>query len=206
MRAIRIFYCYSPQDKALLEKLEEQLSPMKRLGKIATWSDYEIQAGMDLEKVYDDHLRLADIILLLVSPSFISSDFCYSVQMQKVLEWKDPVIIPIILRPTLWEETPIGKLKALPKNNKPVTLWRNRDAAFLDVTIEIWAVIKYRLQQAYESEDWERGKRFKPAERDSSLDEVQAFVKMIKMNLLQKADSFSGHELYEEWKEKILNP
>ena len=42
-------------------------------------------------------------------------------------------VIPIILRPADWQETPLGRLQALPKNGKPITSWKNQDEAFLDV-------------------------------------------------------------------------
>ncbi len=50
-------------------------------------------------------------------------------------------VIPILLRPTDWQGLPFAKLQALPTNARPVTSWRNRDAAFLDVVLGIRAVI-----------------------------------------------------------------
>jgi hypothetical protein len=43
-------------------------------------------------------------------------------------------VIPVLLRPTDWREAPFGKLQVLPANGKPVTTWRNRDEAFLDIS------------------------------------------------------------------------
>jgi hypothetical protein len=42
-------------------------------------------------------------------------------------------VIPIILRPVDWKNTPFSKLQALPKDAKPVTQWGDLDTAFLDV-------------------------------------------------------------------------
>jgi anti-anti-sigma factor len=42
-------------------------------------------------------------------------------------------VIPIILRPVDWTAAPFSKLQVLPTDAKPVTSWRNRDEAFVDV-------------------------------------------------------------------------
>ena len=41
--------------------------------------------------------------------------------------------IPVILKPGDWQGAPFGRLPALPRDGKPVTTWRNRDAAHVDV-------------------------------------------------------------------------
>ncbi len=60
-------------------------------------------------------------------------------------------VIPIILRPTaLWEKTPIGGLKALPRDGKAITERRNREAAFVDVVKEISEVVAILLTRKQE--------------------------------------------------------
>lgn len=46
-------------------------------------------------------------------------------------------VIPIILRPVYWKDTPFGKLQALPKNAMPVSSWLNQDEAFFDIATGI---------------------------------------------------------------------
>lgn len=41
--------------------------------------------------------------------------------------------MPIIVRPCDWQIAPFSKLQALPKDGKPVTMWRNQAQAWLDV-------------------------------------------------------------------------
>jgi len=50
----------------------------------------------------DKHLNTAQIILLIVSPDFIVSDYCYGIELQKALqrhERGEACVIPTILRP-----------------------------------------------------------------------------------------------------------
>ncbi|HEU5378992.1 MAG TPA: NB-ARC domain-containing protein [Ktedonobacteraceae bacterium] len=97
-------------------------------------------AGMDWASVIDTHLTAASVILLLISPSFLASDYSYSVEMKRALELHakgHTRVIPLILRPVDWQATPIGKLQCLPRNAKPVTTWSNRDQAFAEIVRDI---------------------------------------------------------------------
>lgn len=44
-------------------------------------------------------------------------------------------VIPIILKPVDWQETPLmlPGIQALPRDAKPITTWPNRDLAWKDV-------------------------------------------------------------------------
>ena len=53
-----------------------------------------------------------------------------------------PGVIPVILRPCDWHDTPFGKLLAAPKDGKPVLKWPDLDEAFLDVVNAIKAAIR----------------------------------------------------------------
>jgi hypothetical protein len=74
---IKIFCCYSHEDEALLNKLKAHLKPLQRQGLIDVWHDRDIGAGTDWEQHIKEQLNTAQIILLLVSPDFMDSDYCY---------------------------------------------------------------------------------------------------------------------------------
>jgi predicted helicase len=141
---ISIFYSYAHEDEPLRDELEKHLSTLRREGLITNWHDRRIGAGTLWEQEIDKHLASAQIILLLISPDFIASDYCTGVEVQRALQRHDAGearVIPVILRPTDWERMQFGRLQALPKDGRPVTKWRPRDAAFLDITKGIRAVI-----------------------------------------------------------------
>jgi tetratricopeptide (TPR) repeat protein len=88
---------------------------------------------------------MAHIILLFISPDFISSDFCYGLELEQAMKRHDQgaaCVIPIILRRVHWEETPIGKLQALPRGDKPVKSWLNQDDVLADIEEDIRVIIK----------------------------------------------------------------
>jgi len=137
---VKIFCSYAHKDQTFLSTLKTHLFPLQRRGLIDTWSDIDISPGTDWEKKIETHLNTAHIILLLISPDFMASDYCYSKEMQRALERHErdeARVIPIILRPVDWQDTPLGKLQALPLTAKPVVLWTDLDAAFFDVALGI---------------------------------------------------------------------
>ena len=139
-KPLKLFYCYAREDKALRDELDVHLSSLKRQNIVTSWYDGAINAGSDWEKEIDTHLREAHLILLLITPHFMASDYCYSVEMQRALQRdKDGTarVIPIILRRTFWDGAPFSHLQFLPMDAKPVTQWADRDEAFWDITVGI---------------------------------------------------------------------
>ena len=135
-----VFFSYCHADEALRDQLEKQLAMLKRQGVIETWHDRRISAGQEVDAAIDDHINGDEIILLLVSPDFIASDYCYNIEMARAMERhnaKDAIVIPVILRPCDWHHAPFGKLLGTPQDGKPVTLWPDRDEAFLQVAKEV---------------------------------------------------------------------
>src|SRR2546421_11521272 len=148
--AVKIFYCYAYEDKGYRETLEKHLSTLRQLGLITEWSDRNIDAGKEWAKEIDSNLNTANIILLLISPDFVHSDYCYSVEMKRALERHEngtARVIPIILRHVDYEGAPFSRLQALPPDAIPVTdrKWRSRDEAFRDVAQAIRKVVKELL-------------------------------------------------------------
>src|SRR5947209_18446812 len=142
---VKIFFCYAHEDEPLLNNLKRHLRPLQRQGLIDVWYDRDINAGAEWEQAIQEHLNTSQIILLLMSPDFMDSDYCYGIEMQRALERHDrgeAHVIPIILRPTMWKGAPFSKLQALPKDAVPVTIWQNQDEAFLNVVEGIHHVIE----------------------------------------------------------------
>src|SRR2546430_12784509 len=84
--AIEVFYSYAHEDEPLRKELEKHLSILRRQGFIKEWNDRDIYAGTDWIHAINAHLDIASVILLLISPDFLVSDYCYSIEMQRALE------------------------------------------------------------------------------------------------------------------------
>src|SRR5947209_3541721 len=110
---VEVFCSYAHEDEALHRELEKHLSLLRRQGLISEWHDRQILAGDEWAADIDQHLETASIILLLISPDFFASDYCYGVELQRALERhqaNEARVIPILLRPVSWEGTPFSKL------------------------------------------------------------------------------------------------
>jgi len=154
---IKLFYCYAREDKSLRDELEKHLSWLKRRYQLTNWHDREILPGEEWEKAIDKHLNTAHLILLLISPDFMASDYCYGKEMQQALDRHKRGtcrVVPILLRPTYWEDAPFSNLQILPTDAKPITRWPDRDEAFQDVVTEISRTIKDLLIPPKTKEEW----------------------------------------------------
>ena len=133
---VTVFVSYSHEDQSFKDELIQHLSMLSREGKIAAWDDRLITPGAELRPEIDRHLDSADIILLLVSPSFLASDYCYDIEMGRTpgasgSEGCDrhsyhPSASRLVRRT-------VQRIVALPTDAKPVTEWRIRDEAFRDI-------------------------------------------------------------------------
>src|SRR3712207_6751239 len=135
-KPLKIFCSYSHRDEEHLNDLRDWLRGLERQGLIESWHDREIVPGWEWEEAIDKNLRTADIVLLLVSPDFMASDYVNENEINKAVERHkrgEARVIPIILRPADWEWPPLNKLQALPKDARPITRWPDRDEAWLDV-------------------------------------------------------------------------
>ncbi|NJO67386.1 MAG: toll/interleukin-1 receptor domain-containing protein, partial [Leptolyngbyaceae cyanobacterium RM1_405_57] len=137
---LTLFLSYSHKDEALKDELVVHLASLKRQGKIQAWQDRDIEAGTEWDAEIKQQLESAEIILLLVTPRFIASDYCYDLEMQQAMQRHEAGsarVIPIILKPCDWQHSPFSKLQVVPKDAKPVTQWSDPDAAFLNVVQSI---------------------------------------------------------------------
>jgi hypothetical protein len=128
----------------MVSQLKKHLSSLERNGRIELWDDGNISPGSEWRQETDKHLAEAQIILLLISPSFLASHYCYTVEMQQAIkrhEHKEACVIPVILRPVHWNEPPIDKLQPLPGRAKPISTWKHPDEGFTNVTDGIIKVI-----------------------------------------------------------------
>ncbi len=149
---VKVFISYSHNDEADRNELEKHLSVLRRQKLIEPWNDRRILAGVNLGNEIDKKLTESDLILLLVSPDFLASEYCYSKEMEKALQMRREEIawvIPIILEYCDWKNTPLKDLRACPKDGQPISEYPNPNKAFQEVVEDIREVIdKIRAERA----------------------------------------------------------
>ena len=131
---IRLFICYANQDERLRAELEAHLAPLRDVAE--SWSEHCINPGANRQQEVDLKLAQADIVLLLISADFLATRYLEDPAVTSAVERHRAGlarVVPIILRETLWKGLPLGKLQVLPRNQKAVVTWEDRDSAWTDV-------------------------------------------------------------------------
>lgn len=137
---INVFISYSHKDEQLKDCFEEHLSVLVRSGKINSWNDRKIVPGQDWSNEISDNLKEAQIILFLISSSFLNSNYCVNIEVKTALKMHNSgqaKLIPIVIRPVVWDDSELARLQGLPKDARPITSWDNQDEAWVNVVAGI---------------------------------------------------------------------
>lgn len=132
---LRLFLSYSHKDEELCERFLVHLSQLKREGLIEPWHDRHITAGTEWAGAIDEHLNSSHVIILLVSPDFLASDYCNDIEMTRALDRSqkgEARVVSVILKECDWETSRFASLQALPQGGKPVEDWKTTDRGFVD--------------------------------------------------------------------------
>lgn len=142
---VRVFCSYSHKDERYKDALEEHLAIFERTGLISLWSDRAIRPGKIWNEQIIGSLLSAQVILLLISPSFIASHFCHEVELMVAMDQYRAglaEVIPIIVRPVLWKGAAFEKLQCLPKDALSVAEWGDEDCAWRHIAVSLRPILE----------------------------------------------------------------
>lgn len=137
---VKIFISYARKDAAFKDELLMHLKPLVRQNIISSWHDSEVELGDKWEPDILNHLRTADVILFLISPAFMASDYIHTHEIQeaeKRYQQGRTKIVPIWIKEVGYESEFLKPFQALPKDRKPVADWHDHDAAWVDVVKQL---------------------------------------------------------------------
>ena len=152
---VTVFYSYAHEDEPLRDDLQDHLKILERRGLLAPWHDRRIVPGDSWDRRIDEHLRQAELILLLVSKSFIGSDYIFGTELDVAMQRHraaQATVVPIIVRsvdldPEDADALPFLALQGLPTDLRPVTSWPNVDEAWTDVARGLRATVKSIIER-----------------------------------------------------------
>ncbi|MDB9526510.1 toll/interleukin-1 receptor domain-containing protein [Oscillatoria sp. CS-180] len=170
-----VFVSFTSNDKEYLEKLETYLFPLVHRKKIRISHLYKIEPGKEIQKEAKAAIQYADIILLLISSDSLASsqfwDFDLSASLERHRDG-EARIIPVLLRPCLWHDTPIAHINILPRSQKPISSYADREAAYFSVTEEIEKCVDALYSLRKKKEDY-RKLLISEISKTSELNDVQ---------------------------------
>jgi hypothetical protein len=122
-RRDQVFFSYSHKDKKWLELFRVALKPLIRANQFSVWDDTKIKAGDVWRDEIKQALATAKVAVLLVSMSFLNSDFIVENELPPLLEaaHKDGLkIFLVIVGHSLFEDTELGRYQAVNDPSRPL--------------------------------------------------------------------------------------
>ena len=171
----QVFYSYSHKDEQLRDQLATYLAPLRQKSLITEWYDRKIEPGVNWDTEISSRLNQADLVLALLSPDFLASEYCFGVEMEQAfsrVKQGNSRLLPVLLRPCLWEESRFSALQMAPRDAKPLSSAPSIDEALKAVALEIRNVVS----EAVPTPQTGKPERITETIFDSSLDLVRAQI------------------------------
>lgn len=142
--ATRLVILHAPStiDTALCAELLKHLEVLRSQGLLETF--HSVPPGKAVAATFNAELGQADLVLVLLSSELLADSACQD-RLQVALEAEQgtsrTMAVPVVLRPCLWDASPLGGRQAIPESGRAVTEWgksaSERDAAWVEVTSAI---------------------------------------------------------------------
>src|SRR5207245_986957 len=120
--AFRVYCSAHERNAPYRDELECHFSPLKRQGQILTWHNDATLPGVDYQRESEYYFNSADLLLLLVSHYYFSSETCWNILQQALKRHEAGMahLVPVLVSPVDYEITPLRKFRVLPRG-KPLT-------------------------------------------------------------------------------------
>ena len=137
----KVFISYSKDDKAELKVCLQFFKPLEDEGLVTIYYDERTEAGAEIHPTIHKEIAEADVIVVLVSPSLLSTDYITRLELPLAKELGKR-IYPFILKPCMWEDNKIIKpvyvaLKGETGASEEVYLDKGSGAAYVSESIQL---------------------------------------------------------------------
>lgn len=130
----RAVLLYAPKDAAFGADLYNSLASLRREGAITIWQESDIAPGEDCDAQVVLALATADLILIIISADLLASERLLFL-IERAMQEGRARVIPVLARVSDWRHIhPLCQFSPLPANGVPITMWSDRDAAWLEVS------------------------------------------------------------------------
>ena len=146
MARTKVFISYSHNDTDWLERLQTHLKPLEDEG-LDRWDDTRILAGDDWREEIGEALKDTQVAILLVSADFLASDFIQNDELPPLLAAAEDAgvrILPIILSPSRFAKTPLGRFQSVNPPSEPLIGMEEvaQEALLVQVADEVEAALR----------------------------------------------------------------
>jgi chaperonin GroEL len=128
----KIFISYSRDDADWKNRLTVHLRGLEKQGLLTVWDDSKIATGTNWKNEVENALNEASMVILLISGTFLASDFILREEVIRVLDRKkrDGIrVIPIFVKPSVWKEVEwLSSMQGFPKSGDALSLLEENKA------------------------------------------------------------------------------
>lgn len=173
----KIFVSYSHEDEVWKDQLLGHLRVLQRQGIVEVWETSALRAGDDWAKELGKVIDQVDIAVLLVSPSFLASDFIVTREVPALLQRRQKeglVVLPVLVRPSMWSAIPqIAELQFLNDPSKPLSSASEaeRDKIYASMVQRIADLAQAVAQQTPAQRTTERSRKLRRTTKAKSRSE-----------------------------------
>ncbi len=144
-----IFIAFASQDRDVRDKLLRQMNLVKDREGWNIWASHEIKAGATWSEEIKTRLADSEIVVLLMSSHFFTSQYILEVELPAMIEKHragNCHIIPVLARSCHWKDTPfgdyaaLGDIQALPARERPIVskgAWDSDDEPYVETVAGI---------------------------------------------------------------------
>lgn len=121
--AKQIFVSYSHVDREWLDRLRTMLAPLAQSSEIVVWDDTQIRPGDRWQEKIEEQLAQSNVAVLLVSPSFLASDYISNNELPQILENVRSGSVALVWIPvsaSLWGKTGLAEFQAAIDPSRPL--------------------------------------------------------------------------------------
>jgi AAA15 family ATPase/GTPase len=143
---INIYIVYTSGDESLYREFEPYIKKLKKSGDIHSYYGRKI-IGKKWDHVTSEKLADSRVILLLVSPEFLDTEYCYQEEAHEMVDLHNrgaASVVPVLLKETDISDTPFAALDVYPSNGKSISnrYWGNTKNAMDNIFEEIKGVLQ----------------------------------------------------------------
>jgi hypothetical protein len=144
----KLFISYSHRDVRWFERVREQLAVLEHEGLIDAFEDTRIGVGEDWYAHLHQEMLQAQIALLLISASFLTSVFIRKEEIPQLFERHEAagmMLYPLLVRDCPWQEVSwLARLQMRPREARPLASMgaATLDKCLADVAREIASIVR----------------------------------------------------------------
>jgi hypothetical protein len=152
----RIFLGYCRKDYRYAQRLLVHLASCQQTSGLRVWDDSQILAGSPWKIEIASATETAHFAVLLISADFLASSFITTFELPRLLNVahvSGTHVLPVILRPCLFEESPLAAFQAVNNPAQPLSLLPS------SMREQIWVTVVRTLIQTpfpiHQSSEWQ---------------------------------------------------